>query len=136
MKPGAVVLGILTSLACIACIVSILPSCGYETYTANEFHNIILVFISLEAGVICAEAVADSAAREVGIDTIIVLIVSVIAEKYALAHGIILFSGQLLLPSLVKMLFIPILFVTAWAGFNGTSGVSHLISLSKRKKVG
>lgn len=137
MKPFATIAGLGVSLIfALPFITAIAPQLGFDPYTANEFQNMLLLLVIIEMGVICAEAVADSTAREVGIDTILAIAVSYIVNKIYFNQGIILFSGQWLLTDLIKKLFIPVLIVTGFAGLSGASGITKLINNRKLRKVG
>lgn len=137
MKPLATVAGLGISLiGVLSFITGNLPQLQFQPFTANEFQNLLLIFVIIEIGVICTEAIADSTAREVLIDTILAIVVSYVVNKLYFKQGIILFSGQFLYPDLIKKLFIPTLIVTGFAGLNGAEGVTKFINRQKLKKVG
>ena len=71
-----------------------------------------------------------------GIDSVIVIIVSVATNIFYFNQGIALFSGEWLIFDLMKKLFIPTLVVTGFAGFNGADGVTKLMVRHKLRNAG
>ena len=136
MKPFAVIFGLGASVLSIIVLMFLATQTTCDIYTTSWFQNLLQIIIILETGIIVSESVTDSTAREVGIDSIVVIIASVITHIIYYNSGIILFSGQWLFFDLIKKLFIPTLVVTCFASFNGAQGVTSFIAKQKLKKVG
>ena len=109
MKPFAVIFGLGASVMSIIVLMFLATQTTCDIYTMSWFQNLLQIIIILETGIIVSESVTDSTAREVGIDSIVVIIASVITHIIYYNSGIILFSGQWLFFDLIKKLFIPTL---------------------------
>lgn len=137
MKALSIIVGIIASTLSIEIIVSNCPQHGYSPFTTNKFLNIMLILIVLEIAIIFTECTADSTAREIGFDSILAIIDAYATYKINIfKDNTILFSGECTSSQIELRLFIPILFITAWSGLNGSTYVTSKLAAHKLKKVG
>lgn len=137
MKPFSALVGLVTSALALGLLVFLASNQWIELYNTIPFFNVCIIILILEAGVIATEAHIDSASKELVVDSIIVVAVSICTVLYYYYFdGGYIFTGRYNYYDLLLKLCIPAFIVDVFAALNGAEFVSSLVAKKKIEKVG
>lgn len=124
-------------LGCSLLTLIVLGTLGKETsievYTPSLFTNFLEIFLILEIGVISTEALLDSTAREVALDTIVVIGIAAATTYIYNEYQVIIFYSNYLTKEAAERLVIPDALAVLFACF-GRTKVSSWLSGSGKKE--
>lgn len=115
------VVGVIVSFALLAILSVLGTQTPIEVYSQNKFQNAMTIFLLFEITAIAVEVATDSKSKEVGMDTVIVLIITICTYLYySKFHGILLFSGNIVFLELLKKMAVPSIITIIFSAFGST----------------